>query len=35
MTTWRMPAEWDRHERTWLAWPSAGYTLGETDADAL
>ena len=34
MTTWRMPAEWDRHERTWLAWPSAGYTLGETDADA-
>lgn len=34
MTTWRMPAEWDRHERTWLAWPSAGYTLGDTENEA-
>ncbi|MET4078553.1 agmatine deiminase [Janibacter sp. UYMM211] len=31
---WRMPAEWEPHERTWMAWPSAGYTLGETAADA-
>ena len=28
-----MPAEWQPHERTWMAWPSSGYTLGETDAD--
>jgi agmatine deiminase len=31
---WRMPAEWAPHERTWMAWPSSGYTLGETEADA-
>jgi agmatine deiminase len=31
---WRMPAEWVPHERTWMAWPSSGYTLGETDAAA-
>jgi agmatine deiminase len=29
-----MPAEWEKHERTWMAWPSGSYTLGETDADA-
>jgi len=29
-----MPAEWAPHERTWMAWPSAGYTLGDTAADA-
>lgn len=29
-----MPAEWERHERTWMAWPSAPYTLGETAAAA-
>ncbi|MBZ5739254.1 agmatine deiminase family protein [Nocardioides mangrovi] len=34
MTTWRMPAETERHERAWMAWPSAAYTLGETAADA-
>jgi agmatine deiminase len=33
-TTWRMPAETTPHERTWMAWPSAGYTLGDTEADA-
>ncbi|WP_138415844.1 agmatine deiminase family protein [Sinomonas gamaensis] len=32
--SWRMPAETDPHERLWMAWPSAGYTLGATDADA-
>jgi agmatine deiminase len=31
---WRMPAEGDPHECTWMAWPSAGYTLGGTTADA-
>ena len=30
----RMPAEWERHERTWMAWPSNGYTLGKTAEDA-
>ncbi len=30
----RMPAEWEPHERTWMAWPSAGYTLGDTPAEA-
>ncbi len=31
---WRMPAEWDAHEQTWMAWPSRGYTLGDTEQDA-
>ena len=31
---WRMPAEWAPHERTWMAWPSAGYTLGDTEEEA-
>jgi agmatine deiminase len=29
-----MPSETDPHERTWMAWPSSGYTLGDTPADA-
>ena len=29
-----MPAEGDRHDRLWLAWPTAGYTLGDTAEDA-
>ena len=32
-TPWRMPAEWTPHERTWMAWPSNGYTLGDTPAE--
>lgn len=28
-----MPAEWREHERTWMAFPSNGYTLGDSDAD--
>jgi agmatine deiminase len=31
---WRMPAETDPHDCTWMAWPSAGYALGDTDAEA-
>lgn len=30
---WFMPAEWEPHERTWMAWPSSGYTLGDSEAD--
>jgi agmatine deiminase len=32
--TWRMPAEWDEHERTWMAWPTTGYTLGDDEESA-
>ncbi|MFC9553142.1 agmatine/peptidylarginine deiminase [Rhodococcus sp. NPDC056960] len=28
--TWRMPAEGEPHERTWMAYPSQGYSLGDT-----
>ena len=31
--TWRMPHEGDPHSRTWMAWPSAGYTLGGSAAE--
>lgn len=31
---WRMPAETDRHDCTWMAWPSSGYTLGATPSQA-
>lgn len=34
MTTWRMPIEGHEQERLWLAWPTTGYTLGDTDAEA-
>jgi agmatine deiminase len=34
MTAWTMPAEWEPHDATWMAWPSGGYTLGETPAEA-
>ncbi|MEV6348940.1 agmatine deiminase family protein [Actinoplanes sp. NPDC051851] len=29
-----MPAEGDPHTCTWMAWPSSGYTLGDTEAEA-
>lgn len=28
-----MPPEWAAHERTWMAWPTAGYTLGDDPAE--
>jgi agmatine deiminase len=31
--TWRMPAETAPHERTWMAFPREGRTLGTTDAE--
>ena len=31
---WRMPAETEPHRCTWMAWPSAGYTLGNSDTEA-
>lgn len=34
MNDWVMPAEWAPHERTWMAWPSSGYTLGENEVEA-
>lgn len=33
MTTWRMPIEGQPQERIWLAWPTADYTLGDTEAE--
>ena len=27
--SWKMPAEWAKHERTWLAWPAADYAQEE------
>ncbi|MBJ8338641.1 agmatine deiminase family protein [Antrihabitans sp. YC3-6] len=27
---WRMPAEGEPHDRTWMAFPSTGYSLGDT-----
>ncbi len=32
--SWAMPAETAPHERTWMAWPSAPYTLGDGPGDA-
>jgi agmatine deiminase len=29
---WRMPLEGDPHDRTWMAFPREGYTLGASDA---
>jgi agmatine deiminase len=31
--TWVMPAEWEKHERTWVAFPTSGYTLGDTQRE--
>lgn len=31
----RMPAEWERHSRTWVAFPHGGYTLGESETEIL
>jgi agmatine deiminase len=31
--SWRMPSETAPHERTWMAFPREGITLGDTDAE--
>ena len=31
----RMPAEWERHARTWVAFPHGGYTLGESELEVI
>jgi len=31
----RMPAEWEQHSRTWVAFPHGGYTLGESEAEIV
>lgn len=31
--TWVMPAEWEKHDRTWIAFPTSGYTLGDTQGE--
>jgi agmatine deiminase len=33
-TPWRMPAETEPHDCTWMAWPGHGYTLGDTEDEA-
>ncbi|NKZ12002.1 agmatine deiminase family protein [Mycolicibacterium septicum DSM 44393] len=33
MTTYRMPAESAPQDRVWMAFPSAGYSLGDTEAE--
>ena len=33
MTVWTMPSETAPHECTWMAWPSQGYTLGDTEEE--
>ena len=32
--TWRMPAETAPHERTWMAFPRPGLTLGDDPTSA-
>jgi agmatine deiminase len=32
--TWHMPSETAPHERTWMAFPRAGFTLGDDEASA-
>jgi agmatine deiminase len=35
MTDYRMPAEWTRHERTWMSWPATGGYVEASGADAV
>ena len=34
MSAWRMPSETAPQDRVWMAFPTGGYTLGETEAEA-
>jgi agmatine deiminase len=31
--SFKMPPEWQKHQQTWIAFPSSAYTLGETAAE--
>ncbi|CAB4624564.1 MAG: agmatine deiminase family protein [Actinobacteria bacterium] len=33
MAKYLMPAEWEDHSQSWMAWPSSGYTLGDSAED--
>jgi agmatine deiminase len=35
MNSWRMPAEWEPHERTWMAFPPPNATFGEEGSATL
>ena len=35
MNAGRMPAEWEPHERTWMAFPPPNATFGDEDSDSL
>jgi agmatine deiminase len=35
MSRWRMPAEWETHERTWMAFPPPNATFGDEDSSTL
>jgi agmatine deiminase len=35
MNAWRMPAEWEPHERTWMAFPPPNATFGDEDSHTL
>jgi agmatine deiminase len=35
MSSWRMPAEWELHERTWMAFPPPNATFGEEGSGTL
>lgn len=32
-TNWKMPIEGYKQERLWVAWPTTGYTLGDTETE--
>ncbi|MEI6622114.1 MAG: agmatine deiminase family protein [Actinomycetes bacterium] len=32
---WTMPAEWEPHERTWMAWPPTGPTTADLDEEGV
>lgn len=34
ITSWKMPLEGHEQDRLWLAWPTTGYTLGDTEPEA-
>jgi agmatine deiminase len=35
MSSWRMPAEWEPHERTWMAFPPPNATFGDEGSATL